>query len=172
MNWELFITAYQAASVEVKAQIDSGQIADCVQTHVANGVIDEAQQSLALRVASHLVLKTITTEQATQHLTEVGVQDVAQVVTALSTCAAAPATTPTAEKPTDFNKTSEQPQGIRTMADDINHIKGGDEDTPTYTSTQAAILREGENVASETTPAAAAPEQPPAPAGAGWEHTP
>ena len=58
------------------------------------------------------------------------------------------------------------------MADDINHIKSDDDNTPTYTSTQAAILREGEGMASEAPAPTAVPKNPQAPTGSGWEHTP
>lgn len=127
-NWELFQNAYLTADAEVKQLIDSDKIPRAIDLSVQAGDLPEEQVRAVLLEYPLFVLQVYTKDEIEAKLSSLGITNAAHVVGQLGAVLGIHTTsTPTKQA------------GLHTMAEDMKAAKN--EET-TYTSNQAALLRE------------------------------
>lgn len=143
-NWELFQNAYLTADDDTKQLIDSDKIPRAIDLAVQTGDITEEQVRAVLLDYPLYVLQVYTKDELGATLKAVGVAKPEQVISQLDSILGHTSSATVHTNKTDTAK----PAGLHTMADDMAAAKSGE---PTYTSTQAAILREGRTTTPEKT---------------------
>ncbi len=139
-TWETFQTAYQAASPEVKALIDSDTIPTCVSNCIAKNNLDHSHQAALIRFLSLLVVKATTTQIVEQEMLQVAIPQSKLVLQELLACVGISSQTSAAPggQINETNALKPIPQ-IRTMADDMSRSQQQGE--VVYSTTQEALLK-------------------------------
>ncbi len=138
-TWETFQAAYQAASPEVKALIDSETIPNCVSNCIAKNNLDHSHQAALIRFLSLLVVKTTTTQIVEQEMLQLAIPQSKLILQELLACAGISSQNSAGpdEHATGVSALKPIPQ-IRTMADDMNRSQQGE---VVYSTTQEALLK-------------------------------
>lgn len=164
-DWEKFQSAYQAATPELKALVDSETIPMCVDTSLRRRQ-GERLQSAATVQLSHLMIGAQTIDATVNSLKQLGISDALQFIVEIQNCTQQPSQTqpkPVENQANAIRKEvphsthdSSPLQNVRTMPHDMAAIKPGSDIV--YQSSQADILtRNGGEVPNI---ASAVPEAP------------
>lgn len=141
-TWETFQAAYQSASPEVKALIDSETIPNCVSTCIAKNNLDHSHQTTLVRLLSLLVVNATTPQTVEQAMLQLAIPQSKLRLQELLTCAGVSSQSSVVpeKQATGANPLKPIPQ-IRTMADDMSRSQ--QEGEVVYSTTQEAILKGG-----------------------------
>ena len=164
-TWEQFQSAYQAATPEIKALVDSETIPTCVESSLKRRQ-GEHLQSAATAQVSHLMIGAQTIDATANSLKQLGISDALQFIVEVQNCTQQPLQT---QPETIGNKVAptqkEAPrsatditslQTVRTMSHDMAAIKPGSD--VVYQSSQEDILvRDRGDVPNVASAAPAAP---------------
>lgn len=164
--WEKFQAAYQSADESVKALVDSPTIPECVSAIVSVNQLDKTHHQLLVKLFVLSVFGAISNEELAEELRLAAVPNGQEVINTINACInrhnptgdttplnpasnevfteaeasipqAATQSVPEAPAPNDAPKPIPH---IRTMASDMTASQ--DNDAPTYSSSQAALLNE------------------------------
>lgn len=156
-TWETFQTAYQAASVDTKAVIDSEAIPLCVRSVVESNKLDDSHFVNLVKLYSLFVLEAIEEQTILEEVKKLGVPESKTVHEILRACLKNEPVVENSDvsKPSEFASDIEEAEAtlkaipqIRTMARDMSQTKAAGEKT--YTSTQEAILKEAKPISEKT----------------------
>jgi hypothetical protein len=160
-DWETYQSAYQNARPEQKAVVDSEVVSACVHKVIAEKQLDDSHYSKLVRLFALSILGALAEQTMLAEMKNIGIPDGVTVFDSLKICLAAP---PTATQPTtepdlssDIAETeaalSALPSHMRTMSQDMAEAKATEgEGEKVYSSTQSAILNEGQKKAETATP--------------------
>jgi hypothetical protein len=147
-TWELFQNAYQSASTEVKALIDSEKIPTFVEAALTKRNANRLQASATAQI-SYEILGVQTIDETVRNLAQLGILDALQFLAEVKTSLSQSVTAPiVSQQPTSQSLASEISAAehdlaslhtVRTMSHDMAAIKPGSD--VVYQSSQADILR-------------------------------
>lgn len=165
-NWELFQTAYQNASPEVRELLDSDKVPTAVSTILAKRGLSQLQSAVLVQMSLYL-LKAQGLDATNNALLQIGIVDSLQFIVEFQNNLNV--VTPSAQPPVQV-KDSENLQAdiiaaehdlesihsIRTMAHDMQEAKSHPVTHPTtpektYQSSQADLLKQIETMAKPST---------------------
>tara|TARA_B100000508_G_scaffold81917_1_gene63660 strand:- start:5980 stop:6429 length:450 start_codon:yes stop_codon:yes gene_type:complete len=148
MNWETFQTALHNAPEDKQAIAGGEAIPTCVKKAVTEGKVDQAQTKAVIQLFATQYLDPNQKDSAVAELKKQGVPDVEELFKSLGFCiASAPTETIGGENPDLEEEIKEAEEALgsvpqfRTMPEDVKSQAPSD---TTYTTTQEAILKEGE----------------------------
>ena len=152
MEWNIFYNAYSKASIEKKHLIDCGVIGDCVEQICTDNTLLSSIQAHIVIVISHLILGTISLEQAEIELKKKNVPEALTLIQQLTTCITSAGSNThieLKEEEDDDSLASEiaeaeaaiqTMQPIRTMSHDMETMRSALGDEPVHTAASQADL--------------------------------
>ena len=146
-NWETYQTAYQAATTEQKAIVDLDVIPRCVREVIAAKQLDASHYPKLVRLYALIIMGAIDQPAALAEMRKLGVPEGDNVLTALQTCQTQTPQTYSLTEDLDSDIAEAEADisaipAIRTMDQDMAKSQAAKETT--YSSTQSAIIKEGQ----------------------------
>ncbi len=153
-NWEQFQFAYQAATSEMKALVDSEVIPICVEVSLNRRQGGHLQSSATAQI-TRLLIGAQTIDATVSSLQQMGISDALQFIVEIQNCVKKPLGASSGLSTSDINSEQNETLGIRTMPQDMAAIRPGSE--VVYQSSQIDLLSRGQgevpDVASAASPA-------------------